>query len=116
MIICDMDGYEAYKKEPEGGLGTNLDASGKAYAVLSQKRTELRASENLNCPEIAPHVCSDSRHGKGRIVILCNPCRNADDVHVWTRFTRGRMPDVIAGQPGKQEWMIYFFRGSNDQA
>jgi hypothetical protein len=52
------------------------------------------AAVNLNYPKIAQHDCSDSRLGKGRIAILCNPYRNAE-----------------AGQSGKQDGIIYFFRG-----
>jgi hypothetical protein len=39
---------------------------------------ELRVSARINYPKIAPDSCPDSRRGKGRIVILCNPCRNAE--------------------------------------
>ncbi len=38
--------------------------------------------------------CLDSRRDKGRIVVPCNVCRNAE-----------------AGQKSKQDWMIIYFRG-----
>ena len=46
------------------------------------------------CPKIAPDFGSDSRRGKGRIVVLCNPCRNTE-----------------ADPEDKQDWMIICFRG-----
>jgi len=47
-----------------------------------------------NYPKIAPDFGSDSRRGKGRIIVLCNPCRNTE-----------------AGPKDKQDWMIICFRG-----
>ena len=54
----------------------------------------LRAAEINNCPKIALDFGSESRRGKGRIVVLCNPCRNTE-----------------AGPKDKQDWMIICFRG-----
>ena len=58
---------------------------------------KFRAAEINNCPKIALDFGSDSRRGKGRIVVLCNPCRNTE-----------------AGPKDKQDWMIICFRGPND--
>jgi hypothetical protein len=52
----------------------------------------LRATEINNCPKIAPDFGPDSRRGKGRIIVLCNPCRNTE-----------------AGPKDKQDWMINFY-------
>jgi hypothetical protein len=46
------------------------------------------------CPKSAPDSGSDSRRGKGHIVVLCNPCRNTE-----------------AEPEDKQDWMIICFRG-----
>ena len=42
-------------------------------------------------PKIAPNFGPDSRRGKGRIVVLCNPCRNA-----------------AAGPKDKHDWIVIF--------
>ena len=54
----------------------------------------FRAAEIINYPKIALDFCADSRRGKGRIAVLCNPCRNAE-----------------AAQKDKQDGIIYYFRG-----
>ena len=65
-----------------------------ANRIHSECPVMLRAAEINNCPKIAPDFGSDSRRGKGRIVVLCNPCRNTE-----------------AEPEDKQDWMIICFRG-----
>ena len=57
---------------------------------------EDKGRGNKVCPKIALDFGSESRRGKGRIVVLCNPCRNTE-----------------AGPKDKQDWMIICFRGPN---
>ncbi len=64
------------------------------YRAGGKAHTMIRAAEINNCPKIAPDFGSDSRRGKGRIIVLCNPCR-----------------DTEAGSKDKQNWMIICFRG-----
>ena len=58
------------------------------------RSSPVRAAEINNCPKIAPDSGSDSRRGKGRIIVLCNPCRNTE-----------------AEPEDQQDWMIICFRG-----
>jgi hypothetical protein len=58
------------------------------------RESGIRAAEINNCAKIAPDFGSDSRRGKGRIIVLCNPCRNTE-----------------AGPKDKQDWMIICFHG-----
>ena len=78
------------RPHPEGGLGFTV-----IYHYKNRgQRPLLRAAEAINYPKIAQDICPDSRRGKGRIAVLCNPCRNAE-----------------AGQRDKQDGIIYCFRG-----
>ncbi len=56
----------------------------------------LRVAEIIKYPKTAQDFGSDSRRGKGRIVVLCNLFHNAE-----------------AGPKDKQDWIIIFFRGPN---
>jgi hypothetical protein len=49
-------------------------------SILHHFRPEnsFRAAEINNYAKIAPDFGSDSRRGKGRIIVLCNPCRNTE--------------------------------------
>ncbi len=47
----------------------------------------VRAAEINKYPKIAPNFGPDSRRGKGRTVVLCNPFRNAEK-SVWNRVSR----------------------------
>ncbi len=51
----------------------------------------LRVAEIIKYPKIAQDFGSDSRRGKGRIVVLCNLFHNAE-----------------AGPKDKQDWIIIF--------
>ncbi len=38
----------------------------------------IRVAASIKFSGIAQDFCSDSRRGKGRIALLCNPCHNAE--------------------------------------
>jgi len=52
---------------------------------------QVRVAEIIKYPNIAQDFGSDSRRGKGRIVVLCNLFHNAE-----------------AGPKDKQDWIIIF--------
>ncbi|MCP4283870.1 MAG: transposase [Gammaproteobacteria bacterium] len=56
--------------------------------VLNERHLKrLRIAEIIKYPKIAQDFGSDSRCGKGRIVVLCNLFHNAEK-SVWNRFSR----------------------------
>ncbi len=78
-----------------GSSSTNNQTTyGEPIAMCMIWGLRFRAAEIIHYPKIAPDFCADSRRGKGRIAVLCNPCRNAE-----------------AAQKDKQDGVIYYFRG-----
>ena len=55
-------------------LAYNLQMACARYSA----ETEIRAVVIIKYPKIASDFCADSRRGKGRIAVPCNPCRNAE--------------------------------------
>ncbi len=55
--------------------------------TLRTKLNDLGVAEIIKYPKIARDFGSDSRRGKGRIVVLCNLFHNAEK-SVWNRFSR----------------------------